>query len=165
MRAAAAAIATVASLALASMGLAAGLAHVASSATGGPSPTPLSEGPTPTPSPALPSPSPFPSPTPAPSPSPEPTPPPSLYVAIINGNDYGNVEAQTEPGATCRLRVTLPNGSDAPGVPNPKTARADGEVHWSYSQLPTDEGNGIHTVSCALNGLSGTAWIYFEVGS
>jgi len=59
----------------------------------------------------------------------------------------------------------LPNGSDAPGVHNPQTARADGQVFWNYSQLPTDEGMGIHRVSCSLNGLTGTAEVYFEVGS
>lgn len=162
MRVALAAIVSVASLFIASMGLAAGLNHLFSTANGSPSPTPLSQGPTPTPT--LPSPSRLPSPTPTPAPSPEP--PPSLYVGIINGNDYGNVEAQTQPGASCSLRVVLPDGSDAPGILNPQTARAsDGEVHWNYSQLPTEEGNGVHTVFCTLNGLSGTASVSFEVGS
>lgn len=146
------------------MGVVAALTHFSSTTAGTPTPSTVPASPTPTPT--VSPPSPLPVPTASPSPAPSPEPPPSLYVGIINGNDYGNVEAQTQPGASCSLRVTLPNGSDAPGIHNPQTARAsDGEVHWSYSQLSTDEGNGIHTVSCTLNGLSGTASVSFEVGS
>lgn len=134
-----------------------------------PTPTKSSHAPllssSPTPTPAPPSPSPTPSPIPTPTATPAPTPPPSLYVWILEGDQYGNVRAQTEPGATCSMRATLPDGSDAPGIRNPQTARPDGIVAWIYSQLPTDEGMGTHTVSCTLNGLSGTAWVYFEVGS
>ena len=134
------------------------------------SPTPTRSSPPPlvsssqTPTPALPSPSPAPSPIPTPTATPGPTPPPSLYVWILEGDQYGNVRAQTEAGATCSMRAILPDGSDAPGIRNPQTARPDGIVAWIYSQLPTDEGMGMHTVSCTLNGLSGTAWVYFEVG-
>ena len=89
-----------------------------------------------------------------------------MHVFILDGDQYGNVRAETEPGATCTLRVTLPDGTDAGWVRNnPQHANADGVVAWVYSQLPTDEGTGVHTVSCSLNGLAGTAWIYFEVGS
>lgn len=128
-------------------------------------PASLAGSPTPTPSVRSPSPNPSLAPIPTPSPSPIPTPPPSLYVGILDGDQYGNVRAQTEPGASCSLRVGLPNGSDAPGIHNPQTARADGVVEWIYRQLPTDEGIGIHSVTCSLNGLTGTAWVYMEVGS
>ncbi|HKW71751.1 MAG TPA: hypothetical protein VJQ08_02865 [Candidatus Dormibacteraeota bacterium] len=85
---------------------------------------------------------------------------------MVYSSDYGFISAQTVTGAVCSARAQLPNGDDAPGVHNPQVARAgDGMVQWVYPQPPTDEGTGLHTVTCTLNGLSGTTWSNFEVGN
>jgi hypothetical protein len=148
---------------MASIGFVGAFRHIADGSTAAtPTQSPVLASPTPTL--ILQSPSALPSPSTTASPSPAPA--PTLYVNILDGDQYGNVRAETEAGATCSLRVALPNGSDAGWVTNnPQKTRTDGIVEWIYRQLPTDEGIGMHIVSCSLNGLSGTAWIYFEVGS
>jgi hypothetical protein len=88
----------------------------------------------------------------------------SLLVYVID-TDYGFINAQSSPGATCTARVILPNGDDAPGVPNPKIADANNNLRWDYPTPPTDVGTGIAIVSCTLNGLSGNTWAYVDVGS
>lgn len=80
-------------------------------------------------------------------------------------SDYGSLTAQTVAGARCNLHAVLPNGQDAAGVPNPKVAGSGGFVGWSYPQPGTDIGTGNHTVSCTYNGLSGTAYATFGVGT
>jgi hypothetical protein len=89
---------------------------------------------------------------------------------VLNGGDYGFFSAQTATGAVCTLRAVLPNGQDAPGLRNPQVAGYDaaaqmGVAHWTYAQPPTEQGTGTHLVRCSFNGLEGTAWMYFEVGS
>lgn len=76
---------------------------------------------------------------------------------------YGSIRARTLSGATCNARAILPDGTDAPGLRNPQVADQQGIVNWSYVQLPTDEGRGIHEVACSLNGLDGMAVMYFSV--
>ena len=95
-------------------------------------------------------------------PSPVPSPPTSLYIGIA-GSDYGSIDAQTLAGATCNARAILPNGKDAPGLRNPETADAGGNVAWIYPQGPTETGNGTHVVSCTHNGLSGNTWTYIDI--
>lgn len=107
----------------------------------------------------------MPTPVPSPTPSPFPSPEPALYVSIFNGQDYGYVGAETAPGASCTARVILPNGQDAPGLRNPKVVGPDGLVSWMYPTLPTQEGIGVHTVTCNLNGLIGSGWATFDLGS
>jgi hypothetical protein len=88
----------------------------------------------------------------------------SLLVYVI-GTDYGFIDAQSVPGATCNARVILPNGDDALGLQNPKVADANNNLRWDYPTPPTDVGTGIAIVSCTLNGLSGSTWAYVDVGS
>jgi hypothetical protein len=80
-------------------------------------------------------------------------------------SDYGAVTAQTVAGAHCNLRAVLPNGQNAAGVSNPKVAGSGGYVGWDYPQPGTDTGTGNHIVGCTYNGLSGTAYATFGVGS
>jgi len=84
---------------------------------------------------------------------------------IAASTDYGFLSAYAPPGASCNAQVTLPNGDSARGVRNPQVAGQDALVQWVYPQPPTDEGTGHNTVTCKLNGLSGTASSTFEVGS
>lgn len=86
-------------------------------------------------------------------------------MTIVYGGDYGFVSAQTDTGASCNARAILPNGKDAPGIHNPQIAKSDRIVQWVYPQPPTDEGIGLHVVSCSLHGLNGSARMNFEVGS
>jgi hypothetical protein len=79
--------------------------------------------------------------------------------------DYGFIEAQTVPGATCNARVILPSGDDAPGLQNPKVASAYNNVRWDYPTPPTDAGNAIAIVACIYKGLGGNTWASFDVGS
>ena len=83
---------------------------------------------------------------------------------IVQGGDYGYIAARAPAGATCNARAILPNGHDAPGVKNPQIAGPDWTLSWLYPQPPTDEGTGLHVVTCSLNGLSGTYAVNFEVG-
>ena len=84
---------------------------------------------------------------------------------IAASTDYGYLSAYAPVGASCIAKVILPNGDTAKGVRNPQVAGQDAYVQWVYPQPPTDEGTGLNTVTCALNGLSGTASSTFEVGS
>jgi hypothetical protein len=77
--------------------------------------------------------------------------------------DYGFIDAQSVAGAICNARVILPNGEDAPGIPNPKVADADNNLHWDYPTPATDPGMGVAIVSCTHNGLSGNTWTYLDI--
>jgi hypothetical protein len=114
------------------------------------------------PSPASPSPTPTPIPTfiPSPTPTAAPTAPsPSLGVQITV-SQYGSVEAFTQAGASCSLSATYSNGSPVSGITNPQRADGSGHLQWTYPQLANPPGlpgsPGTHTVTCTLNGLSGS---------
>ena len=83
----------------------------------------------------------------------------------MSSTDYGYLSAFAPVGASCTARIILPNGDVATGVRNPQIAGPDALVQWVYPQPPTDEGTGHTTVTCNLNGLTGTAYSTFEVGS
>jgi hypothetical protein len=93
-----------------------------------------------------------------------PTPPTSLYV-LIEQSDYGFLSTQTQPGAVCNAKVTLPNGQNAGGVRNPQIAGSNGRVQWIYPQPSTNTGQGVEFVTCTLNGLGGTSMAAFQVGA
>ena len=94
-----------------------------------------------------------------------PSPPPTSLAVFITSVDYGLIYAQTVAGATCNARAIVPPGQDAAGITNPRGADANGNVNWTYPTPPVATGTGQAIVSCSHNGLSGTAYAYFQTGS
>jgi hypothetical protein len=80
-------------------------------------------------------------------------------------SQYGQVTAQTAPGARCTLQAQMPDFHNAPGVPNPQVADSSGKLEWDYPTYPASSGTGIHTVSCSANRLNGIATAQFIVGA
>jgi hypothetical protein len=111
-------------------------------------------------------PSPFPSaiPTPLTTPSQLPSPPPPTPIpdppatsvpVVITVSELGYVSAKTSPGATC----TATASAGAQDLPRTITADGRGIVEYKYSPtLPRPKtGTGIHTVTCKLGKLEGSA--------
>ncbi|MBV9281751.1 MAG: hypothetical protein JOZ41_16860, partial [Chloroflexi bacterium] len=75
------------------------------------------------------------------------------------------VSASTAAGATCRVRVTYPDGyvSRARALSETKTAGAGGEVAWSWHVGSKVRGTGRAAVSCELGGASATGSASFEI--
>jgi hypothetical protein len=85
---------------------------------------------------------------------------------LIGSADWGDITAQTASGAVCNARVIV-DSKDIPGVPNPEVANASGTVQWTYATPPTQSTGqmGEAIVTCSKNGLSGTSYNYFPVGT
>jgi hypothetical protein len=111
-------------------------------------------------------PSPFPSPIPSPvttpsqpppppPPSPIPDPPVTSVPVTITISELGYVSARTSPGATC----TATASAGAQDLPRTITADTRGIVEYKYTptQPRPTSGTGIHTVSCKLGKLEGSA--------
>jgi hypothetical protein len=79
--------------------------------------------------------------------------------------DYGLIHAQTIVNSTCYARAVVPPGKDVVGIANPKYADANSDVSWTYPTPVVQTGTGEAIVSCTNNGLSGTAYAYFQTGS
>jgi hypothetical protein len=79
--------------------------------------------------------------------------------------DYGLIDAQTVVGSTCTARAIVPPGKDVVGIKNPQGTDANGYLSWTYPTPAVPTGTGQAIVSCTHNGLSGTAYAYFQTGS
>jgi hypothetical protein len=114
---------------------------------------------------ASPSPTPSPEPVPIPSPTPLPTPAPGPQLSVyITRSDYGDVVATTTPGAACTASATMPDGRRV--ELGTQTANPQGTVAWGYPpKSPAPLGQGFHSISCSLGGLSGSSFAYFEIGA
>jgi hypothetical protein len=69
----------------------------------------------------------------------------------VTPGDYASLTAQTSPGATCSLAVTLPSGArSASAGLGPATADITGRVTWTWKiSTRTTPGTATATVSCA----------------
>ena len=101
-------------------------------------------------------------PSASPSPSAAPT---SLFVTITDSR-WGAIDASTQPGAVCSVRVRFPSGSisSAVGVQGSVTAVASGAVSWTYNTTSnTTSGTGTNSVTCSAAGQTVSSSAAFTV--
>lgn len=75
------------------------------------------------------------------------------------------IRASTTPGATCRVKVTYPDGyvSRARSLTRAETAGSDGALSWSWNVGSTVAGTSRATVTCAINGRTGVGSATFGI--
>ncbi len=75
------------------------------------------------------------------------------------------IRAQTDPGASCSIQVTYPDGytSHASSLARVETAGSDGSVSWSWRVGSTVTGTAHAIVSCSLGGRSSTGNTTFVI--
>jgi hypothetical protein len=91
---------------------------------------------------------------------------PKLEVRVMNSS-YGALTIATEPGASCRLEVTVDRGTFGEGPPSSVEGSADrsGTLALQYPAPQIPPGRGRHFVTC--DDVSRTAWASadFEIAS
>jgi len=85
----------------------------------------------------------------------------------VSANATTTLVATTAPGASCQAKVKFQSGkpSTAPGLAKKQTADATGKATWTWIVDPgTTPGTSTATVTCSLNGMSGSKSKDFVVG-
>jgi phosphatidylserine/phosphatidylglycerophosphate/cardiolipin synthase-like enzyme len=83
----------------------------------------------------------------------------------VSRGDYLTIRAVTRPGASCRIKVTYPDGyvSRARVLQESRTAASSGSVEWSWREGSTVGGTGHAAVTCTLGSASGTGTASFTI--
>lgn len=89
----------------------------------------------------------------------------SASPATVKRGQELTISASTEPGATCSIRVTYPDGyvSRASSLSRREVAGGDGSVSWSWHVGSTVTGTSAANVTCSLGGHTASGGTTFSI--